>query len=162
KRWVKNSIIPTRVIGSTNIHIGAIIGHDDTVSLHRTKYFPDVWIASTLIDIDTGLQSQTRAHWQRAYCRTGSMRSGIHVPVGRTHRDPKRMANFWQIRIIDLVVTNQARQNRQPSSVCRSPSVGPTVVRVHIKEGTRAGEPFRLSGTVVNIEKLVQLVAVSI
>src|SRR5262245_35372457 len=90
------------------------------------------------------------------------MRSGIHVPVGCTHRDPKRMANFLQIRIIDLVVTNQARQNRQPRSVCRSPSVGSTVVRVHIEESTRASEPFCLSHVVVNIEKLIQLVAVSI
>src|SRR5262245_46293134 len=72
------------------------------------------------------------------------------------------MANFRQIRIIDLVVTNQARQNRQHRSVCRSPSVGSTVVRVHIKESTRASEPLRLSRVVVNIEKLIQLVAVSI
>src|SRR5262245_7643384 len=72
------------------------------------------------------------------------------------------MANFWQIRIIDLVVTNQARQNRQPCSVCRSPSVGPTVVRVHIEEGTRASEPLRLSGIVENIVQLVQVVAISI
>src|SRR5262245_57490508 len=90
------------------------------------------------------------------------MRSGIYVPVGRTHRDPKRMVNFWQNRIIDLVVANQTRQNRQSRSVCRSPSVGPTVVRVHIEESTRASEPFCLGRVVVNIEKLIQVVAVSI
>src|SRR5262245_66026736 len=72
------------------------------------------------------------------------------------------MANFCHIGIINFVVTNETRQNRQPRSVCRSPSVGPTVVRVHIKESTRASEPFRLSRVVVNVEKLVQVVAVSI
>src|SRR5262245_66197232 len=72
------------------------------------------------------------------------------------------MANFCHIGIINFVVTNETRQNRQPCSVCRSPSVGPTVARVHIEESTGASEPFRLSRVVVNVEKLIQLVAVSI
>ena len=72
------------------------------------------------------------------------------------------MANFCHIGIIDLVVTNQARQNRQPRSVRRSPSVGAAIVRVHIEEGTRAGEPFPLPAIVVDVEKLVQVVAVPI
>src|SRR5262245_53601886 len=72
------------------------------------------------------------------------------------------MANFCHIGIINFVVTNETRQNRQPCSVCRSPTVGPTIVRVHIEESTRASEPFRLSRVVVNIEKLIQVVAVSI
>ena len=73
ERWIKNPVIPTRVIGSRDVHIRAIIGHYHTVSLHRVEYLPDVWIAGALVNIDTGLQPQARAHRQRARSRTGSM-----------------------------------------------------------------------------------------
>src|SRR4029434_11190173 len=72
------------------------------------------------------------------------------------------MANFCHIGIIDLVVTNEPRQNRQSRSVCRGPSIGAAVVRVHIKESTRAGEPFPLRTIVVDVEKLVPALPVSI
>src|SRR5262249_8548689 len=72
------------------------------------------------------------------------------------------MANFRYIGIINLVVTNETRQNRQSRSICRSPSIRTSVVRVHVKECTRAGQPFSSRRIVKYIEKLVEVFAITI
>src|SRR4029077_17386358 len=79
--WIENSVIPPCVIRSCDVHIRAVIGHYQTVSLHRPEYLPGVWIIIPLVNIDTGLKPQASAHRQGSGCGTGTMRCRINITV---------------------------------------------------------------------------------
>ena len=86
------------------------------------------------------------------------MRRRIDVPVGRPHRDAKRVSDLR--RPERLVVAHEARQDRQPRRVGGRPGVGTTVVLRQIEE--RAGSRQPLRAVVEDVEELVQVPVVAI
>ena len=97
------------------------------------------WVMST-----PGLQAQPGAHRQSA--RQWSRRDATPDKHNRWSRAPSRETRdeFRTVGIVNFVVAHESGKNRQASRIRRCPGIGPPVVRVHVEECARTGEPFCL------------------
>ena len=86
----------------------------------------------------------------------------IDIAVSRPHGYAERMANLRDGWIINFIVPDQSGKNRQSRRIRRCPSVGPAIIGIHIEKRSRAGKPFSLGRVVINVIKLVEIIAVSV
>src|SRR5258706_2398456 len=86
----------------------------------------------------------------------------INIAVGRPHSYAQGMFDLGSRWIAEFVVADESRENRQPRGIRRGPSVGPTIVGIHIEECAGTREPFSLGRIVKNIVKLVEIITVAI
>jgi len=50
-------VIPARVVRPCDVHIRAIVGNNESILLHRSKYLLHVWITRPLRNVNTRLQT---------------------------------------------------------------------------------------------------------
>src|SRR5438477_11675861 len=72
KRRVEHAIVPARVVGAAHEQIRAVVGDDETVSLHGAKDLLHLWRETR--NAAARLQPQARAHRQRARRRSRAVR----------------------------------------------------------------------------------------
>ena len=162
ERRIENIVVPARVVHAAYVHVRAIIRDDQTILLHGAKDFLQVRVAGSVRHIDIRLQAQARAHGQRTQRRTGAMGSRIDVTIGRPHRDTQCVANFCDGRIVNLIVTNETRKDRQSGGIRGRPGIRPAIVGIHVEERAGAREPFSLSGIVEDVVQLVEMISILI
>src|SRR5437763_1593378 len=75
----------------------------------------------------------------------GGMGGRIDMAIRGADCHTKRMLDFRHRRvIIDFIVSDQPRQDRQTRGVGGGPPLGPAIVGVHVEERTRAAVPSSL------------------
>ena len=160
---VQDAVVPARVEGPAEEQVGAVVGDDQTVGLHRLDDSLDAEVGRG--DADTGLQPQPSAHRKRIG-RAG-IRGGIagevgrrkHVVVRGPHGHADRVANRVGVEI-GLVVSNQPRQDGEAGGVGGREALRPPIVGFHVEERARAGLPAR--AVVEDVVELVQELAGSV
>jgi hypothetical protein len=82
---VEHAVVPPRVERPGDVHVRAVVGDDESVALHRAEDLLHVGIARSqrgVLSVHARLQSQARAHRQRAGSRARAVRRRVNVSVG--------------------------------------------------------------------------------
>ena len=161
--WVDDVIIPAGVVRAGDIHVRPIVRDEQPIFLHRAKDFLHVRVAGTLGDVHACFEPQTSTHREGARGGAGGMGGRIDMALCGADCHTKRMLYFRHRRvIINFIVSDQPRQDRQTRGVGGGPPFGPAIVGVHVEERTRAAVPSSLRWVVVDIVQFVEIIALGI
>jgi hypothetical protein len=89
---VEEVVVPPRVVGPRDVQVGAVVGHDQAVGLHRLEDLPDR--GRVAADVLRRLEPKPGPHRERA--RVGAVARGVgdreHVSLRVAGRSPSRLA----------------------------------------------------------------------
>ena len=153
---VEDSVVPAGIVRAADIHVRAIVRHDQAVSLHCAEDL--LCLRREAGEIDAGLEPKPGSHRQCLRVGASRVRRRVDVPVGRANRDAKSMVDL--ARAEHLVVPHESRENRQARGVGGCPAVWPAVVSRLVEEGAGACVPGR--AVEEDVVQLVQMPVVAV
>src|ERR1044072_36985 len=132
-------VVPAPVAAAAEEPVGAVVGDDHPVALQRFGYDPGA--AAEAAEAVAGLEAQPHSHRRGAGagCVAGAVGGGVDPGVaGALEGDPDRVV---EAAVGDLVVADEAGEDRQPGGVGRGPGVRPQGARAQVPADAGVGVP---------------------
>src|SRR5689334_1610807 len=150
-------VVPAAVATAAEEPVGSVVGDDHAVALER--FGDHAGAAAEAAEPVARPEPQARPHRRRACARrvAGAVRGGMEPSVpGAVEGDADRV---FEVARGDLVIADEAGEDRQPGGIGRGPRVRPAGARAQVPARARVGIPMPAAGLEERPVELVERAA---